>query len=494
MSVTYNKFNLTVETSNGEIATDAVTVNHLLNDIPTANISFIPRTTKEIALVNNIDNDLFETYTIRASINNKSEIIFEGQLSGSQTVDNVDQIQISLSLYGGLYKLSQLSTFLPGMHSFSSADMYLSRKFSTKNGPLYFTNIAKFVKNGNSLIDVFKNVSLTLLQEVIKISDQIGSPNSVSFPYGSVSTLTKDLIKTIGNQYKDTIESEYNKLLVPTSITSDSIKLFSESVVKSMLLNFASSPDSTYWNYLVRLCEQYQLCIGTYADATFIAPFFPVSNPLINISSSDVSTVSISPLPLKIPTRCFYSAASALGTAVSYYGSFPSGQKATQLTALEKKLGTIRTLVYNKVGPSYFIKQNPSKLITALKTQNKSTTNTLSQDVKNFEKQLDKFAQAYLIKETFKHRTGTLNLRYYTKIPTGVVISFSDPFYNKKYRGFVTQVIHTLTGTSVQTTVMLQYVMSESEITALGLKNDGYLESILYESYNPSNLISLLKL
>lgn len=466
MGQSHNKVEVFFE-SNFSFAADSVNVEYGLNDIPTANLSLILRTAEEVQQLQSIDSNLFTPVKIKVKINNEEVTVFEGVLAGIQTRSSAAGISASAGLYGGLYKLSQLSVATLGFHPQANT---LSQ-VSMKSLLLDTTNLSA----SSDLITTIKN---TLTVVINKAVTAIQSDNLLNNDIQQIPQAVKDLFKFQGETYLKVLDEELSKLK-SVKIESSVYELISNERLKHIILYYGNTPNLDYWSFLINLCETYQLSIGALNDNIYVIPSSPLGEEAITIIPEDISSIQISPFPIHLPTRCYFSIQKQSSSDMSLMGMFPVLDNAAKATTLEQKLGTIRALYYSEPGWALHNKDEVGDVGDSSGAKKKLTV-------------LDKFAQAYLLKETLKHRTASLTTKFLSNIPVGAVIAFTDPFFNKSYRGYVTGVSHSISSTAIYTSIQLQYVVSSTEREFLGLDADGYTENPLYPEYSSKDLVSLL--
>jgi len=517
-----------VTTPNGDIACDNVTITHKLNDIPVATISAIPRTEQEVILAQDIDANLFKKFTVTTEINGTKSVIFEGEFAGAQSIDSPNSVQLGISLYGGLYKLAQMSALTLGLHILGEHSMY---RFSTQSAAFLKLVLSNSTQQSSqsTIVEIFGDILQSVFTAVINATPSSpGVRGSAKTIYGNISSALQSLYQFHSKSNQDLLTKELDKIKVAQGLSIDAYAAYSSEKVKTAIFTVCSSPGASFWEILMKLCEMYQMNLGTHGDQIYAMPFSPVGSPGINITATDLKSVRIDPLPLQFPTRCYFSTSGYVGSSIhgmTSNGSFPTADKADKPTELEKKLGSIRVIFYNLPDFALHRKQIASPTSQQIKnTKNPNNRKTYStpytkggtpsgntppaqnqtpavqlkaqqkiDDLNKIRIADDAFAKIYLLKEMFKHRTASIEMRYYPDLPVGCVVKFIDPFFRKGYQGYVTSVSHNLSSTgSIGTTLSLQYVIGDKEREYLGFDADGYFDNLLYPSYQSSELLALL--
>lgn len=451
-----------------------IQIMYRLNDMSTVNVSLAPKTVEEKESLSSFSENVFKEASLGVYVNGEPLLTFSGICKGFQPSSTSSSMNLRLSFVGGLYRLMQMSAGAMGFR-------HIDRGHSENGLSLgYFKNTVqdKFRYLTGDIIDRFK-ATLELIYTFI--ADKVATiPPDFGYRFTERSVAAiQALYKFHANKNIDFIASEFNKI-IKIGLTSEEASSLPTQISAEILHTVCSNENMTFWNILAYFCEKYQLCIGEHNNKSYIFPFSPADLPSIEISSSDISAIDISPLPFTIPTRIYLNT-DQLGQINRGVGltvpptSFPKIEDANKPTKLEEKLNTIRVLYYSDPGISLAIQ--------ALYSNLKNTT----EDILKAKTFLENLAKAYLVKETFKFRNGTVTTRFMPDIPVGTIIRFKDPFFGKSYQGYITGLIHTINNTFINTTFSVQYVIEDIEKTLLGF--DEYMQgNPLYPSYSNSEL------
>ena len=475
MTTTFTPISVVIssKTLDKQLAASTVSVGHALNGIPAATISFVARTPEEIKFFKEFDKNLFDEVTVK--VNDK--FLFKGFMTGVSPNESANSVSTEVTLYGGLYRLTQTSVGLPGIHPMSQSNL-VTAIISGLSTVGQLPNVM-----GKSIIESLFSVIQTIHTQVTQaLTSSVGNslnqaqqttdPNKPN-PLIVLVPETQLLLTKISQKHSPIItkmlSEEYKKIKVPNGLTIVTPELTS-SLTQSIIQEFLSNPSITFWELLVKFLEMYQIAIGTHEDKIYAVSQEYVVDPVLIIKPEDVASVSIAPFPFDVPTRCYLGSDGNLGFS----------HRTAIETDLEKKLGTIRALFYDR--PAWML--HTSQVIGS--STNKASIKQKSLTTGDV---LDKFAQIYLAKEQLKNRTATLSMKYFPTIPVGITVSFVDPFFNKTYTGYVLSVAHTLNPVSgVGTSIRLGYVINDVEKVTLGLKNT---RNPLYPSFNQSEILSL---
>jgi len=462
MSTSLYSITADLKTGDTYLASNNIYIAYGLNDIPTASVSVIPRTKEEAASLQVLDKNLFKEMVISIGINGQTKDIFNGYFVGAQTESSPVSATSVVTLNGGLYKLSQMSCALLGFSVINSSDF---NRILLKAGTAAGISTTQQMESltGSTMIDVFRGVLTLLFSYISSAMDQAqGSFSDVQKSAENVAMAT--LYKFHSQLNTSVIQSEFNKIITSTALSPEKYNTISKEVKESIIFQTATSPQSTFWDVLISLCEIFQIVIGNSLGTTYAIPLSPVSDWTNFIYPDDIQSISVSPFPLKLYTRCYFSTKGNIdfSSDIGGYGFYPPLSSAGELTPLEKALGTIHILTYSLPGLAIYIEGNPS-----------------------YKTLLDDIAKNHWIKESFKHRTASLQLRFYPSIHVGQVVGFLDTFFKKEYQGYVTRVVHHLNSDAgiATTSVTLQYVLSMDEKKYLGIDESLGVSNPIYPSY-----------
>lgn len=520
MSTKAYKVTVLVTTPNGTIAADNISITHSINDIPVASISVVPQTEKEIKIFSNLEQNLFKDFSISVGMGKSSNLVLTGQFVGLETTASTTSAREIINIRGGLYKLATMGTWMPGLHILGEHSTFRLSLNSNTLKTLLLINQSQ-AKTKKNIIEVFQE-TLDRLFLAISQATPAKTSSTNSF-YGSMGKALKALYKFHATQGQSALKAEFKKIKVASGLDSTSYYAYTPESVHQITANICSSSGSTFWNILMALCELYQIHLGTYADKVFAVPANQVGEPSIEIPPEDIVSISISPFPIYSPTRCIFTASGNVTQAykgLPSIGMFPPIDKANKPTQFEEKMGAVRPIAYSKPGFALHrqgvaapVQTNINSNIIQMGTiQQRGGGITdiafllIQQTIKDIKESIaakqalmkryrdedNMFAQTYLAKETFKHRTGSLNLRYSPNIPVGLVVKFSDPIYKKSYQGYVTRVTQDISSSAIGTTVIMQYVIGDKEREFLGLDTGGYMDNLLYPNYKAGDLIKML--
>lgn len=451
-----------------------IQIMYRLNDMSTVNISLVPKTAKEKESLSSFSENIFKEASLGIYVNGRSLLDFTGICKGFQPSSTSSTMNLRLSFVGGLYRLMQMSA---GAMGFRHIDPGSSEKGLSMS---YFKNTIqdKFRYLTGDIIDRFKTTLSLIYEFIVDKVANIPPDYGYRFTEKSVAAI-QTLYKFHANKNLDFISKEFSKI-VKIGLTAEAASLLPTQVSSEILHSICSNENMTFWNILAYFCEKYQLCIGEHNNKSYIFPNSPADLPSMEIDSSDISSIDISPLPFTIPTRIYLNT-EGLGQITRGKGlkvpptSFPKLEDASVPTKLEEKLNTIRILCYSDPGISLALQSLYSNM--------DATTDTIKKE-RDF---LDNLAKAYLVKETFKFRNGSLTTRFMPDIPVGTIIKFKDPFFNKTYQGYITGIIHTINSSFTNTTFSVQYVIEDIEKQLLGF--DTYMQgNPLYPSYSNKEL------
>lgn len=521
MSTKAYKVNVIIETPSGTIASDNISITHSINDIPVAAVSVVPRTAAEIELFGNLEKNLFKEFKITTIVNGDTSLALSGQFVGLETNASASGIREVVNVRGGLYKLTQMGTLMPGLHLLGEHSMRRLSLNSAIIKSMYLTNQSP-AKTKNNIIEVFQETLNRLFAAVTSATP--AKPNDPSGFYGPMGKALESLYKFHSTQGKSVLTTEFKKIKIAAGLDSTAYNTWEPEKIKDIVSSISGAPGSTFWNVLIALCEKYQIHLGTYSDKIFAVPANQVGEPSIEISPEDITSVAVSPFPIFAPTRCLFSVSGDSGQAwknIPAGGMFPSIDKADKPTKFEEKIGAIRAITYTMPGFALHRKGIASPVLTNIfsdpkgnaslgltyggaasmssalfaKIAQQNILQTIKDDHAQMKKQKeedDMFAQTYLAKETFKHRTGSLSLRYSPNVPVGLVAKFKDPVYKKSYQGYITRVTHNISSSSIGTDITMQYVIGDKEKEFLGLDTGGYMGNMIYPNYKAGDLKKLL--
>lgn len=423
-----------------ELPVTDVFIFSAINNIPNANITISPKSREQAASIISTADNIFKPYSIIGSdwINNAwvYTVLFSGYYAGTQSTFSSSGFSLGMNLYGGMYKLSQMTSFCAGIHGMANDVNY---RAATTTGTL-ISDIAKGI-HGKNMVDILSTILSQTYSYILDTFERY----SGDIKSTSTRTALQSLITFNSKSIGDLIQQELGKVKSigadPTIFDSDTIRSSVQMVINSVIAN----PAASLWDVLVKILQCLGLQIGYQGEQSYIFPLNPFGKPARTIIPENIKSIAVDPFPLNIPTRCYMTLDQSapynkvLETSASS-ATYPILDKLSEPTALEKKLGTLRTLVYTY--PGLIIDRN------------------------NFEDSaefLSKYAQSYLLSETLKYRNATLELAFSPTLLVGQVVSFADPFFDGTYQGYVTQVTHRIGQGSTGTSIHMQYIVSEKE-------------------------------
>ena len=443
------------EEDGGSLDCESIIIQNRINDIPTAMLKWAVPPSSESGLLQALEKGLLQKYTI--NVNDTD--IFVGYNGGVPLTVTSSGIDLQLHLFGGMYKLSTLSCNVLGFHSFGSDDLSRSpqRYEDIKNT---YMHEAAAIQSSN-IVEVFKK----LLDILFKYIKTIGAEGSGAYWNGLYALYTIN-----SNLYQTVLDTELKKLVEIAGSEAVKFQEIKHTIIAHTFGMLAQNPQVTFWDLLVNLCEMYQLNIGSHNNKIYVFPNYPFGEPTITLQPNVVSSINISPIPMKIPTRCYFSTTGSIDKkkyGVPAIGGYPPITGTPELTLLEKRLNTIRIIRYEYPGVMLYRNSDEKETLIA-----------------------NDMAQSYLAKETFKTRTAQLTVRYNTNVPIGSIVKFIEPLFSNIYQGQVMGVVHSISSSSIQTELYLQHVASEKEMEFLGFKS---LTNPVYPQYKSSNLDVILK-
>lgn len=404
-----------------------VIIQHSLNDIPSATIFGITAPVLE-----------------ECKIMYDGQTVFSGLSGGSQADISGGHVSKVTTIHGGLFKLQQMSTTVPGLQYFGTYNT-----LSINQANMQFANsvLGKLLNelSGSSMLDIFKQILTSTFTYISQaMDDTISSVARNPMQEGTLEVFKKHL-----EQNSSVLDTELSRVQELGGLTPDIFETFAASHIYGIITQMVRSQGVTFFNLFQALCELYQISLGTSGNNIYAFPTAPIGKPSKILSENNIVSFSVGPFPLKLPTRCYITTTIPVDPAkeaISSTGSYPSFESAGQLTKLEQKLGTMRAIHYEC--PPY--------------------TTLRGSEPENTRSNLDDLAKGYLMKESFKYRQGQLTVPWGEQIAIGDIISVPT-IYNRfpTFTGYVVGTI--LNVKSCTLTCNLQYVYTPDEAGTLGL-------------------------
>lgn len=469
-SINHVKVTVDIGTEFKDLHVDSISIMHTLDDIPIATAAIHSKDKAEADWLTRMDKLLFQVASIAVSMNGIVTDTFTGIFAGAQTVSNASNVGYSITIYGGPYRLHQMSTFSADLHVLLPGDLTIlqNKMVSIVNGPTF--------KMTSSVVTNFVNFIISLLKESHEAVNF--KPTEMTLQQSAILNAYKKLHTFHYDTFIDVFEKEMAKI-IDVGAASEILNAAQRLHQGSRLASLADHANSTIWSLFMYMLSTYRLHVSSYDNKTIVFPDDPLTVSSISLDNEFVSSISVSPFPISVYTRCYFKLIGNVAGSKSKDGKtpqssviesamYPTLQKCGEKTPLEKLTGAVRVLLYDE----------PLTNINKVATEEKYPHGVY-----------DAIAKGHLIKESFRNRSASIGLAYgKVKVPLGVVITFTDPFFSKVYHGYVVRVHHNVSTTSIGTSLSLQYVLSDAERELLGIDKE-YISNVLYPDYDPAVLL-----
>lgn len=417
---------VTISLDNEDIKLSSCSIEHTINELPTAIISVDPLSVSD-------KSSLMKPFKLIYN----GTTVFSGICDGLQTQSSYGGIGATMSLVGGPVKLARTQVIFYGLQALAPLSLS-SDVWGALMTMLISLRIPTEIKAG------FKTFFNSIYNHLIGLVERVNKTSSKQ-----IQALSKLYI--LSNQLQKSVFDEELEKIEFIDATCKFAPMYEE------LVTITTSPNMTFLSFIQHFCNKYQLCISTQNDKTRIFPMAPI-HPTVNIlPSNKISAISLTGFPLNIYTRCNVHRQTtpdpALGTLYIPIGIYPK-DKQDEPTELETFLGTMN--IMNKELDSIEIPRDPTGYID-----------------------MDGLAKSTYMQEVFQNRSGVVTTKMLINAMPGIIIQFTDPQFEYTYRGFVTRVRHDFD--SMTTTMNVSHVISDGDAVLLKFEP---MNSPLYPSFN----------